>query len=52
MPRDYMVTQMKAFREGTRPATVMHQITKGLTNQQIESVSTYFLPSSANRRWP
>lgn len=42
MPRDYMVTQMKAFREGTRPATVMHQITKGLTDQQIESVSTYF----------
>jgi len=42
MPRDYMVTQMKAFREGTRPATVMHQITKGLTDQQIETVSTYF----------
>ena len=42
MPRDYMVTQMKAFREGTRPATVMHQLTKGLTDQQIETVSTYF----------
>ena len=42
MPRDYMVTQMKPFREGTRPATVMHQLTKGLTDQQIESVATYF----------
>lgn len=42
MPRDYMVTQMKAFRDGSRPATVMHQITKGLTEQQIETVSTYF----------
>jgi cytochrome c553 len=42
MPREYMVTQMKAFREGTRPATVMHQITKGLTEEQIQSVSTYF----------
>jgi cytochrome c553 len=42
MPREYMVSQMKAFREGTRPATVMHQLTKGLTDQQIESVSTYF----------
>jgi len=42
MPREYMVAQMKAFREGTRPATVMHQITKGLTDQQIETVSTYF----------
>ncbi len=42
MPREYMVTQMKAFREGTRPATVMHQLTKGLTEEQIQSVSTYF----------
>ncbi len=42
MPRDYMVAQMKAFRDGTRPATVMHQLTKGLTEQQIESVATYF----------
>lgn len=42
MPRDYMVAQMKAFRDGTRPATVMHQLTKGLTEEQIESVATYF----------
>ena len=42
MPKDYMVLQMKAFKEGTRPATVMHQITKGLTDAQINSVSTYF----------
>jgi cytochrome c553 len=42
MPRDYMVAQMKAFREGTRPATVMHQLAKGLTEEQIESVATYF----------
>lgn len=42
MPRDYMVAQMRAFRDGTRPATVMHQLTKGLTEQQIETVSTYF----------
>lgn len=42
MPRDYMVAQMKAFRDGTRPATVMHQLTKGLTEEQIQSVATYF----------
>jgi len=42
MPRAYMVAQMKAFRDGSRPATVMHQLTKGLTEQQIETVSTYF----------
>ncbi len=42
MPKAYMVTQMKAFKEGTRPATVMHQLAKGLTDQQVESVATYF----------
>jgi sulfide dehydrogenase cytochrome subunit len=42
MPRDYMITQIKAFKDGSRPATVMHQLSKGFTDQQIESVATYF----------
>lgn len=42
MPKVYMVAQLKAFRDGTRTATVMHQLAKGLTEQQIESVADYF----------
>ena len=42
MPKSYMVMQMKAFKEGTRPATVMHQITKGITDQQIDSIANCF----------
>ena len=42
MPKAYMVAQMKAFRDGSRSATVMHQLAKGLTEQQIESVADYF----------
>ena len=42
MPRDYMLKQMAAFKDGSRPATVMHQLTKGLSQQQIETVATYF----------
>ena len=42
MPREYILAQMKAFRDGSRPATVMHQLTKGLTDQQIETAATYF----------
>lgn len=42
MPKSYMLMQMKAFREGTRPATVMHQLAKGLTDAQLESVANYF----------
>jgi cytochrome subunit of sulfide dehydrogenase len=33
---------MLAFREGKRPATVMHQISKGYTPEQIEALATYF----------
>jgi len=42
LPRDYMVAQMKAFKDGSRPATVMHQISKGLSEQQIASMADYF----------
>ena len=42
MPRDYMLMQIKAFKDGSRSATVMDQLSKGFTDQQIESVATYF----------
>ena len=42
MPKSYMVNQMKAFRDGSRPATVMHQLGKGYTDQQIDSIASYF----------
>jgi sulfide dehydrogenase cytochrome subunit len=42
MPRDTMLQQLKAFRDGSRPATVMHQITKGFTQPQLEQIAGYF----------
>jgi len=42
LPRDYMVQQMSAFKDGSRPATIMHQITKGLSEAQITSIADYF----------
>jgi cytochrome subunit of sulfide dehydrogenase len=42
MSRENMITQMKAFKEGTRPATVMHQLAKGFTDVQIDQIATYF----------
>ena len=42
MPKDYMVRQLQSFKDGSRPATVMHQITKGLTDAQIETISNYY----------
>jgi cytochrome subunit of sulfide dehydrogenase len=42
MPAGYLVEQMKAFKSGTRQATVMHQIAKGFNDAQIESIAAYF----------
>lgn len=42
LPRDYMVQQMQAFKDGSRPATIMQQIIKGLTEAQIASMADYF----------
>jgi cytochrome c553 len=42
MPKEYQVMQMQAFKNGTRPATVMHQITKGLTDAQIDTIASYY----------
>ena len=42
LPKDHIVTQMKAFRDGSRPATVMHQIAKGYNDQQIDALAAWF----------
>jgi len=42
LPRDHIATQMRAFRDGTRPATVMHQIAKGYNDAQIDAMAAWF----------
>jgi cytochrome c553 len=42
LPKELIVSQMKAFRDGTRPATVMQQLAKGYTDQQIELIAGYY----------
>jgi sulfide dehydrogenase cytochrome subunit len=42
MPREYMLRQLKGFKDGSRPATVMHQIAKGFSEPQLEQIATYF----------
>jgi sulfide dehydrogenase cytochrome subunit len=38
----YIGEQVRAFRDGKRPATVMHQIAKGYTDAQIDQIAAYF----------
>ncbi len=40
--REYLARQMREFRDGKRPATVMHQLTRGLTDEQIDAVAAHF----------
>lgn len=42
LPADYTLTQLMAFRSGQRPATVMHQLTRGYSPEQLEQVAKYF----------
>lgn len=42
MPKDEMIKKMKDFRSGAKPATVMHQLSKGYTDQQVEIIANYY----------
>jgi cytochrome c553 len=41
-PKAQMLAQLKAFRDGSRPATVMHQIAKGYSEAQLDQIAGYF----------
>ena len=47
MAREQIAAQMRAFRDGQRPATVMHQIAKGYSDAQIDALAAWF---SAQKR--
>lgn len=42
LEQKYISDQMRAFRDGQRQATVMHQLAKGFTNEQIDAIAAYF----------
>lgn len=42
MAKDELVRKFTGFRSGATPATVMHQISKGYTDQQIQLIAGYF----------
>jgi cytochrome c553 len=49
LPKSTIVEQMKAFRDGKRPATIMHQLSKGYTDAQIEAIADHFSRQLAAR---
>jgi cytochrome c553 len=42
MPKDELMRKFKEFRSGTKPATAMHQISKGYSDSEVEQIAAYF----------
>jgi cytochrome c553 len=42
MKREDIVQKMLDFKNGRKPATVMHQLSKGYTDEQIAAIAGYF----------
>ena len=42
LDKNYTTAQMQAFKAGTRPATIMHQLSRGYSDAQIEALASYF----------
>ncbi len=42
MAKDELVRKVKEFRSGAKPATIMHQISKGYSDQQIDKIAAFF----------
>lgn len=42
VPKDKLMQKLRDFRSGAKPATIMHQISKGYTEAQLELIAAYF----------
>ncbi len=47
-PRAALLQMLREYRDGKRPATIMHQLAKGYTDAQLEAVSTYLSAQKPN----
>lgn len=39
---EYIIEQMRAFKDGKKSATIMHQIAKGYSDEQVIALANYF----------
>ena len=42
VPKNQLVNTLLDFKAGRRPATIMHQLAKGYTDEQLELLAGYF----------
>ena len=41
-PKDDLLQRLLEFKGGTRPATIMHQLAKGYSDEQLAALAGYF----------
>jgi cytochrome subunit of sulfide dehydrogenase len=42
MPAEKTIAMLADYKNGNQPATIMHQIAKGYTDEQIKLIAAYF----------
>ncbi len=40
--RDFLLESLKAYKAGSKPATIMHQLAKGYTDAELAALADYF----------
>ena len=40
--KDELLQKMMDFKTGRKPATIMHQLTKGYSDEQLKDIAAYF----------
>ena len=50
LDKSYLIAQLTAFKNGTRPATVMSQLAKGYTDAQIEAIAAHYASQRKARK--
>jgi cytochrome c553 len=41
-PKEALLASLKAFRDGTRDSTIMRQLARGYTDEQLATIAAYF----------
>jgi len=49
VPAERIVAAMAGYRSGAVPATVMHQIAKGFSDDQIKAIAAYYAAQPAQQ---
>lgn len=48
-PKETLLASLKAFKDGSRPATIMTQLATGYTDEQLEQIAAWFAAQKGGR---